>query len=437
MDTSPERSSRWKRLSPSSLSPNIFRPSLEVKVGAFDIREDWITGHAFVVYEIACDELGQSWVLNRRWNDLKRAMEDLQRSDGARLNGMRERIPRFEPHAFRFDPLETAFLQQRCVAAEGLLQALVRELDVSVVRGTGPAALRELLDRGGQPGEAQTPSPRSGSGPRGWGDLRAGKSTKRASRIARLEPLLDAAIEPGEADATPMPQARRSHTPHHVSAVIPPQQTRERHPRHVRSQVETDVAPVTLHRASGRTTFQATSVSAIYEEEPEEREAQTPPATKPRSTKLAMANEASFNIGALPPVSPRKWSFQRPSWPRLHVPAAYELDALPPVSPQKWSFQRQKWSFQRPKPEVRAIPPVLLKTPVDHSLGSSRSAPLQATWCLSSAVWILSVLVAACAIAAISRGDSWSWIDWGLDWWSQWLESDSESVSFVPAPERG
>ena len=137
-------------------------------MGAFDIREDWITGHAFVVYEITCDELGQSWVLNRRWNDLKRAMEDLQRSDGARLNGMRERIPRFEPHAFRFDPLEAAFLQQRCVAAEGLLQALVRELDVSVVRGTGPAALRELLDRGGQPGEAQTPSPRSGKGPSGW-----------------------------------------------------------------------------------------------------------------------------------------------------------------------------------------------------------------------------------------------------------------------------
>ena len=131
-----------------------------------------------------------------------------------RLNPRRERIPRFEPHTFRFDPLKAAFLQQRCVAAEGLLQALVRELDVSVVRGTGPAALRELLDRGGQPGEAQTPSPRSGKGPSGWADLRAGKSTKRATRIARLEPLLDAAIEAGEADAAPMPQARRLHTPH-------------------------------------------------------------------------------------------------------------------------------------------------------------------------------------------------------------------------------
>lgn len=441
MHTSPERSSRWKRLSPSSLSPNIFRPSLEVKVGAFDIREDWITGHAFVVYEITCDELGQSWVLNRRWNDLKRAMEDLQRSDGARLNGMRERIPRFEPHAFRLDPLDSAFLQQRCVAAEGLLQALVRELDVSVVRGTGPAALRELLDRGGQPGEAQTPSPRSGAGPSGWADLRAGKSTKRASRIARLEPLLDAAIEVGEVDAAPMPQARRSHTPPpHIPAAIPPQQKRERDPRHVRSQVETDAAPATLHRASGRTTFQTTSISAIHEEEPEEREAQTPPPTKLRSTKLAMVKEGSFNIGDLPPVSPRKWSFQRPSWPRLHVPAAYELDALPPVSPQKWSFQRQKWSFQRPKPEVPAahLPAVPQKTSVDHSPGRFRSAPVHATWCASAAVWIpFVVLVAACAIAATSRGGSWSWIDWGLDWWSQWVESDSESVIFVPVPARG
>lgn len=194
-----------------------------------------------------------------------------------------------------------------------------------------------------------------------------------------------------------------------------------------------------LDRASGRTTFQATSVSAIYEEEPEEREAQAPP-TKLRSTKLAMANEASFNIGALPPVSPRKWSFQRPSWPRLHVPAAYELDALPPVSPQKWSFQRQKWSFQRPKPEVPAAhrPPVPPKTSVDHSLGRGQSAPVHATWCASPAVWIpFVVLVAACAIAATSRGGSWSWIGWGLDWWSRWMESESERVIFVPVPARG
>lgn len=216
MHASPERSSGWKRVSPSRLSSNVFRPSLEVTVGAFDVREDWATGRAFVVYEITCDELGQSWVLNRRWNDLKLAMEQLQRSDGARLNAMRERIPRFEPHAFLvLDPLDTAFLQQRCVAAEGLLQALVRELHVSVVRGTGPAALRELLDRGGQPGEAQTPSPRSGAGPSGLADPRAG--TKRATRIARLEPLLDAAIGAGEADAVPMPQVRRSHISHHRS----------------------------------------------------------------------------------------------------------------------------------------------------------------------------------------------------------------------------
>ena len=223
---------------------------------------------------------------------------------------------------------------------------------------------------------------------------------------------------------------------HHISAVIPPQQKRERDPRHVRSQVESDAAPVRLDRASGRTTFQATSVSAIYEEEPEEREAQAPPTT----TKLAMANEASFNIGALPPVSPRKWSFQRPSWPRLHVPAAYELDALPPVSPQKWSFQRQKWSFQRPKPEVPAVhlPVAPQYTSVDHSPGRFRSAPVHATWCASAAVWIpFVVLVAACAIAATSRGGAWSWIDWGLDWWSQWVESDSESVIFVPVPARG
>ena len=196
----------------------------------------------------------------------------------------------------------------------------------------------------------------------------------------------------------------------------------------------------TLHRESGRHTLQPNSIPAIYEEEPEEREAPATP-TKLRSTKLAMVNEESFNIGALPPVSPRKWSFQRPSWPRLHVPAAYELDALPPVSPQKWSFQRQKWSFQRPKPEVPPahLPPTPPKESVDHALARSKRAPVHSTWCASSAVWLpFVVLVAACAIAATSRatisGSSWSWIEWALDRWAQWVEPDDGSVIFVPVP---
>ena len=61
------------------------------------------------------------------------------------------------------------------------------------------------------------------------------------------------------------------------------------------------------------------------------------------------------------------------------------------------------------------------------------------TWCASSAVWVpFVVLVAACAIAATSRasssGSSWSWIEWGLDWWAQWVEPDTGSVIFVPVP---
>jgi len=195
-----------------------------------------------------------------------------------------------------------------------------------------------------------------------------------------------------------------------------------------------------LHRESGRHTLQPNSIPAIYEEEPEEREAPATP-TKLRSTKLAMVNEESFNLGALPPVSPRKWSFQRPSWPRLHVPAAYELDTLPPVSPQKWSFQRQKWSFQRPQAEVPPahLPQTPPKESVDHALARSKRAPVHSTWCASSAVWLpFVVLVAACAIAATSRatisGSSWSWIEWALDRWAQWVEPDDGSVIFVPVP---
>ena len=199
----------------------------------FHIKEDTMSGRAFVVYEITCDELGQSWVLNRRWNDLKRAMEDLQRSNGTRLNERREHIPRFEPHAFRFDPLESGFLQQRCVAAEALLQALVRELDVSVVRETGPVALRQLLERNGQPGDAPTPDLLGPAGrllarapaealltsaeaSLGEGDT-AGNGAKRTTRIARLEPLLDAAIEPDGVEVmSTLPQARRLHA-HHIT----------------------------------------------------------------------------------------------------------------------------------------------------------------------------------------------------------------------------
>jgi len=54
-------------------------------------------------------------------------------------------------------------------------------------------------------------------------------------------------------------------------------------------------------------------------------------------------------------------------------------------------------------------------------------------------VWLpFVVLVAACAIAATSRatisGSSWSWIEWALDRWAQWVEPDDGSVIFVPVP---
>lgn len=288
-----EASGGWRRLSPSSFSPHIVRSSLKVTVGAFDVREDLSSGRAFVVYEITCDELGQSWVLSRRWNDLKRAMEELQRSDGARLNERREHIPRFKPHAFRFDPLESVFLQHRCVAAEALLQALVIELDVSVVRGTGPLALLQLLERGGKPGDVST-------------------------------------------------------------------------------------------------------------------------------MKLAIA--AAYGLGTSPPVSPKRWSFKRPSWSRLHAPAAYELEPLSSVSPQRWSFQR-------PKPGACDVGP-LLQHPGSPVPGRSQHTLGDATWCASPAVWISCVVLLAawCAIVADSEDGAW-WIDcW------RWASERDSRVIFVSVP---
>ena len=94
-------------------------------------------------------------------------------------------------------------------------------------------ALRQLLERNGQPGDAPTPDL---LGPAGRllarapaealltsaeasleeGDT-AGNGAKRTTRIARLEPLLDAAIEPDGVEVmSTLPQARRLHA-HHIT----------------------------------------------------------------------------------------------------------------------------------------------------------------------------------------------------------------------------
>lgn len=113
----------------------------------------------FAAYRIACEEDGHKWETCRRWNDLKVAFEGLQRDHPTELNECRDRIPRFDAHAWRWGSsmLEQSFLESRCKAMQDLVQALVSELQVSVVHKMGPAAIRGFLEEGGLPGVAPTP----------------------------------------------------------------------------------------------------------------------------------------------------------------------------------------------------------------------------------------------------------------------------------------
>jgi hypothetical protein len=127
--------------------------SLCVSVPSYEIRKD-DAGKEFCAYQISCTESDASWVINRRWNDLKLMHNELSRTHGETLYDKRANIPKFEAHAWRLGSsmLDADFLKQRCAAAQELLQALVREFGVSVESETGPEPLRQLLQRGGQPG---------------------------------------------------------------------------------------------------------------------------------------------------------------------------------------------------------------------------------------------------------------------------------------------
>eukprot|EP00965_Chrysotila_dentata_P200364 6179939-Pleurochrysis_carterae.AAC.2 len=104
-------------------------------------------GGRFAVYALLVRERGVQWRIKRRWNDLKEMMGALQVSSPAfaRASG---RIPKFEAHSWRFGgaALDPEFLDSRKESMQALLDAIIKELEVSVLRGTGPLPVLRLLD---------------------------------------------------------------------------------------------------------------------------------------------------------------------------------------------------------------------------------------------------------------------------------------------------
>jgi len=117
----------------------------------------------FAVYKIEVEERGavttSTW---RRWNDLKMAVESLERSHVSEMASLRAsgKLPKFEPHGWRVGnaALDEAFLDERRLSMQSLLQAFVDGFDVSLSRQTGPSELRKLLDPNGQPSTRSTVS---------------------------------------------------------------------------------------------------------------------------------------------------------------------------------------------------------------------------------------------------------------------------------------
>lgn len=82
-------------------------------------------------------------------NDLRIAVDALNRECGDALTASTQAIPKFSVHGFRWAwaMLEPAFLDGRAVAMQELLQAYLAALPTSLLREEGPAALIVLLGR--------------------------------------------------------------------------------------------------------------------------------------------------------------------------------------------------------------------------------------------------------------------------------------------------
>ena len=125
-------------------APTLRNGKLLIVVPGYEIVNQF--GALFVNYHIVCSEGDEAWEVYRRWRMLRAAYDALSVTHAELLAS--PRLPTFEPHGWwRVGPLalEPAFLAQRAAMMQALLQALVRELDCSVLRHSAPPPLLALL----------------------------------------------------------------------------------------------------------------------------------------------------------------------------------------------------------------------------------------------------------------------------------------------------
>eukprot|EP00966_Prymnesium_polylepis_P304654 7038753-Prymnesium_polylepis.1 len=131
----------------------------EMQVDVPEATIEALNSKAFAAYRVVVTEGDDTWVLQRRWNDLRGMYDALQPALQALTPEDRASVPSFEAHSWRLwaPNLDPSFLAQRCETMQSLLRVLVKLFEVSVDRQVGPAPLLEYLARGGQPGTFATP----------------------------------------------------------------------------------------------------------------------------------------------------------------------------------------------------------------------------------------------------------------------------------------
>lgn len=142
-------------------------PAVEVKVEGHKVVGE---KRPYAVYKLLVSEGDQEWRLERRWNDLRLAINELNRECADNLRASADKIPKFNVHGFRSSKamLEPTFLDTRATAMESLLKAYLAALPTSFLQEEGPAALRFLLGQTASPvaGAYRTPSATPSTTPR-------------------------------------------------------------------------------------------------------------------------------------------------------------------------------------------------------------------------------------------------------------------------------
>ncbi len=130
-----------------------------VRIESYQVCSD--ARRPYATYTLVVSQSNASWTLTRRWNDLRRAMDQLSAGDHAAQLAEMSLPVKFEPHGWRSSTamLEPAFLEERAANMAALLNTLLAGFDVNFALKLGPPSLLELLsaEANPQPGADSTP----------------------------------------------------------------------------------------------------------------------------------------------------------------------------------------------------------------------------------------------------------------------------------------